>query len=60
MGILNLGASGVITSTELSIGVVPCFSARAGGTNPFTTNGTTSPYTPVSYTHLTLPTILRV
>ena len=37
MGTLNLGATGVITSnTSLSLGVVPCFSARAGGSSPFT------------------------
>ena len=52
MGTLNLGTTGVITSTSLSLGVVPCFSARAGGTNPFTTNGTTSPYTPIPFTEV--------
>ena len=52
MGTLNLGTSGVITSTALSIGVVPCFSARAGGSNPFTTDGTSSPYTPIPFTNV--------
>ena len=48
MGTLNLGATGTITAnTSLSLGVVPCFSARAGGSNPFTTDGTPIPFTNV-------------
>ena len=53
MGTLNLGASGTVSATSgLSLGVVPCFSARAGGTNPFTTDGTSSPYTPIPFTNV--------
>ena len=53
MGTLNLGASGTVSATSsLSLGVVPCFSARAGGSNPFTTGGTTSPYTPLPFTEV--------
>jgi hypothetical protein len=52
MGTLNLGSTGTITATSLSLGVVPCFSARINATNPFTTNGTTSPYTPIPFTNV--------
>ena len=50
MGTLNLGTSGTVSATSLSLGVVPCFSARAGGTSPFTDSGTGSPYTPIPFT----------
>ena len=50
MGTLNLGTTGVITSTSLSLGVVPCFSARAGGSSPFTTDGMSGDYTPIPFT----------
>ena len=53
MGTLNLGASGTVSATSsLSLGVVPCFSARAGGSSPFTTGGTGSPYTPIPFTNV--------
>ena len=53
MGQLNLGPTGTITAnTSLSLGVVPCFSARAGGSSPFTTGGTGSPYTPIPFTNV--------
>ena len=52
MGTLNLGASGAVSATSLSLGVVPCFSARAGGSNPFTTDGTSSPYTPIPFSNV--------
>jgi hypothetical protein len=52
MGTLNLGSTGTITATSLSLGVVPCFSARVNATNPFTTAGTSSPYTPIPFTHV--------
>ena len=48
MGTLNLGASGTVSATSsLSLGVVPCFSARAGGSTPFQTDGTPLPFTNV-------------
>jgi len=51
MGTLNLGSTGTITATSLSLGVVPCFSARAtnGGNGAWTTDGTTSPWTPIPF-----------
>ena len=51
MGSLNLGNTGTITATSLSLGVVPCFSARAtnGGNGAWTTAGTSSPYTPIPF-----------
>ena len=53
MGTLNLGSTGTITAnTSLSLGIVPCFSARINATNPFTTDGTSSPYTPIPFTHV--------
>ena len=52
MGTLNLGSTGTIAATSLSLGVVPCFSARVNATNPFTTAGTSSPYTPIPFTHV--------
>lgn len=50
MGSLNLGNTGTITATSLSLGVVPCFSARINATNPYTTSGHSSPYTPIPFT----------
>ena len=53
MGTLNLGSTGTITAnTSLSLGVVPCFNARINATNPFNTDGTSSPYTPIPFTHV--------
>ena len=53
MGTLNLGTTGTITAnTSLSLGVVPCFSARAGGSTPFTTDGRSSPYTPIPFSEV--------
>ena len=53
MGTLNLGSTGTITAnTSLSLGVVPCFSARINASNPFTTSGISSPYTPIPFTHV--------
>jgi hypothetical protein len=53
MGSLNLGSTGSITATSLSLGVVPCFSARMtnndAGHAGFTTDGTSSPYTPIPF-----------
>ena len=48
MGTLNLGSTGTINATtKLSLGVVPCFSARAGGTNPFDSGSDPIPFTNV-------------
>mgnify|MGYP005703469521 FL=1 len=47
MGTLNLGTTGTVSATSLNLGVIPCFSARAGGSNPFTTDGTPIPFTNV-------------
>ena len=53
MGTLNLGSTGTITAnTNLSLGVIPCFSARINATGAFTTAGTSSPYTPIPFTHV--------
>ena len=53
MGTLNLGSTGTITAnTSLSLGVIPCFSARVNASNPFTTDGTSSPYTPIPFTYV--------
>ena len=53
MGQLNLGPTGTITAnTSLSLGVVPCFSARAGGSSPFQTDGMSDPYTPIPFTNV--------
>jgi len=54
MGTLNLGSTGTITATSLSLGVVPCFSARMtnnGGEHAgyWTTSGISSPYTPIPF-----------
>lgn len=53
MGNLNLGSTGTITATSLSLGVVPCFSARMtnsdAGHAAFTTPGNASPYTPIPF-----------
>ena len=52
MGTLNLGTSGTVSATSLSLGVVPCFSARAGGSSPFTTDGMSGDYTPIPFTNV--------
>ena len=54
MGTLNIGTSGASLSnsgSQLSIGVIPCFSARAtnGNNGAWTTGGNTSPYTPIPF-----------
>ena len=53
MGTLNLGSTGTISATtSLNLGIVPCFSARINASNPFTTAGTSSPYTPIPFTNV--------
>jgi hypothetical protein len=52
MGTLNLGTTGTVSATSLNLGVIPCFSARAGGSTPFTTAGNADPYTPIPFTEV--------
>ena len=54
MGSLNLGNTGTITATSLSLGVIPCFSARmtnndGGHSGYWTTNGISNPWTPIPF-----------
>tara|TARA_B100000287_G_C20132251_1_gene582783 strand:- start:18 stop:536 length:519 start_codon:yes stop_codon:yes gene_type:complete len=53
MGTLNLGSTGTINATtKLSLGIIPCFNARLNSGSVFTTDGISSPWTPIPFTHV--------
>ena len=49
MGTLNLGSTGTITATSLSLGVVPCFSVRTNYGQYQYRKGTNTTFTPIPF-----------